>query len=104
MERRRGRWGEEEFIRNLKHVKTKRTMGKLAQKSPGIPGVPSPAASPDIMRQFGFSLSGWQKLNLCSEHVMPAMASNFDVSTGEVQRILDEKQPIHKVTHLSANR
>lgn len=60
--------------------------------------------SEDIMRQFGFPLSGWQKLSLRSEHVTPNMAANFGLSAGEVQRILQEHQPVHKVTHLGANR
>lgn len=57
--------------------------------------------SEDIMHQFRFPLSSWQKLQLRSEHVTPRMASNFGLSTGEVQKILEEHQPIHRVSFLT---
>lgn len=57
--------------------------------------------SEDIMSQFGFPLSAWQKLQLRADHVTPRMASHFGLSVGEVQKILHEHQPIHKVSFMT---
>lgn len=60
--------------------------------------------SPEIMRQFGFSLSAWQKLGLRDCHVTPAISAIFGMPLDEVKQILSEHSVVHKVSAICPNK